>query len=51
MTMRVMVLVKATDAREQGLFDCDWSAEMIVAMGRFYNELEAAGVLIMASAA
>ena len=46
--MRVMVLVKATDSSEAGSFDAAWTAEMMAAMGRFNDDLEAAGVLVMA---
>ena len=47
--MRVMVLVKSTPASEADAFDPDWSAEMMAAMGRFNDELRAAGVLLMAA--
>jgi len=40
--MRVMVLVKATDDSEKGLLP---SAELMAAMGRFNEELQAAGIL------
>jgi len=43
--MRVMVLVKATGESEAGVMP---SAEMFAAMGRFNDELRAAGVLVMA---
>jgi hypothetical protein len=46
--MRVMVLVKATAASEAGSFDPAWTTEMMTAMGRFNDDLTAAGVLIMA---
>ena len=46
--MRVMVFVKATEDSEEGFVDDAWSAEMMAAMGRFNDELRAAGVLIMA---
>jgi hypothetical protein len=46
--MRVMVLVKATAASEASSFDPAWATEMMAAMGRFNDELAAAGVLIMA---
>jgi hypothetical protein len=46
--MRVMVLVKATAASEAGSFDPAWTTEMMAAMGRFNDDLEAAGALIMA---
>jgi hypothetical protein len=45
--MRVMVLVKATDASEAGTMASDWTAAMMAAMGRFNDELRAAGVLVM----
>ena len=40
--MRVMVLVKATEASEAGTMP---AAEMLAAMGRFNEELIAAGIL------
>lgn len=40
--MRVMILVKATDDSERGVLP---SAAMLEAMGRFNDELAAAGVL------
>ena len=43
--MRVMVLVKATGDSEAGVMP---TAEMFAAMGRFNDELRAAGVLLMA---
>jgi hypothetical protein len=43
--MRVMVLVKATEDSERG---GPVDEAMMAAMGRFNNELEAAGVLVMA---
>ncbi|WP_166298444.1 YciI family protein [Bradyrhizobium sp. 2S1] len=43
--MRVMVLVKATEDSEKGLFDTAWQAEMMAAMGRFNDELRDAGIL------
>jgi hypothetical protein len=46
--MRVMVLVKATDASETGAMPADWTAAMMAAMGRFNDDLCAAGVLVMA---
>ena len=46
--MRVMVLVKATAASEARDFDPEWTDAMMAAMGRFNDELRAAGVLIMA---
>lgn len=46
--MRVMVLVKATEASEKGTASPEWTAEMMRAMGAFNDELRRAGVLIMA---
>ena len=46
--MRVMVLVKATEDSEQGHMPTAWATEMMAAMGRFNDELRAAGVLVMA---
>ena len=46
--MRVMVLVKATADSEKGFFRTPGTLEMLEAMGRFNDELEAAGVLVMA---
>lgn len=46
--MRVMVLVKATDDSEAGHAPEPWTSEMMAAMGRFNDELRAAGVLVMA---
>ncbi|GJE56976.1 MULTISPECIES: YciI family protein [Methylobacterium] len=43
--MRVMVLVKATAESEAGDMP---AAEMLAAMGRFNNELAAAGILLAA---
>lgn len=40
--MRVMVLVKATEDSEKGLLP---STELMAAMGRFNDELRAAGIL------
>ncbi len=47
--MRVMVLVKATEPSEQNGFDPEWMADMMAAMGRFNDALEAAGILITAA--
>ena len=44
--MRVMVLVKATEDSEKDFFPSDWTTEMLQAMGRFNDELRAAGILI-----
>lgn len=46
--MRVMVLVKATEDSEQGFTPSPWTTEMMEAMGRFNDELRAAGVLLAA---
>jgi hypothetical protein len=46
--MRVMVLVKATQASENNSFPPAWTAEMMAAMGRFNDELRHAGILVMA---
>lgn len=46
--MRVLVLVKATEASETGAMPAAWRAEMMAAMGRFNDELRAAGVFVMA---
>jgi hypothetical protein len=46
--MRVMVLVKATIASERDEMPADWAAGMMAAMGRFNDELRAAGVFVMA---
>lgn len=44
--MRVMVLVKATQDSERGFARTPASAAMLEAMGRFNEELAAAGVLV-----
>ena len=46
--MRVMVLVKATEESEDGFVPTPEVREMIEAMGRFNDELRAAGILIAA---
>jgi hypothetical protein len=46
--MRVMVLVKATEDSERGFAPSAWTTELMTAMGRFNDELSAAGILIMA---
>ncbi|QUT04966.1 YciI family protein [Sphingobium phenoxybenzoativorans] len=46
--MRVMVLVKATDDSEKGLFPEPWTTEMMAAMGKFNDALRDAGILLMA---
>jgi hypothetical protein len=45
--MRVMVLVKATDESEKGFVPTPENMAMIEAMGRFNDELQAAGMLVM----
>lgn len=46
--MRVMVLVKATEDSEQGFRSTPETAAMMEAMGRFNDELRAAGIFVMA---
>lgn len=46
--MRVMVLVKASEDSEKGTCSKEWMAAMMAAMGKFNDELRAAGVLQMA---
>ncbi|MDQ0468466.1 YciI family protein [Labrys wisconsinensis] len=46
--MRVMVLVKATEDSEKGFSPDPWTTAMMEAMGRFNDELRAAGILRMA---
>jgi hypothetical protein len=47
--MRVMVLVKATDASEKGLdLSSNWATSMMSAMGQFNDELRSAGIFVMA---
>ncbi|QGP80920.1 YciI family protein [Sphingobium sp. CAP-1] len=46
--MRVMVLVKATQDSEQGFSPSPDTMESMAAMGRFNDELRAAGILRMA---
>jgi hypothetical protein len=46
--MRVMVFVKATDSSEKEANPEPWTSEMRAAMGRFNDELDKAGILIMA---
>ena len=46
--MRVMVLVKATEESEKGFSPTAGSIGMLEAMGKFNDELEQAGVFIMA---
>jgi hypothetical protein len=47
--MRVMVLVKATEDSEAETSPVDASGETMAAMGRFNEELEAAGIIVMAA--
>ena len=47
--MRVMVLVKATDSSEAGEYPEPWSSAMMDAMGKFNDELRAAGMFVMAA--
>lgn len=44
--MRVMVFVKATADSEKGFQASEWTEAMMAAMGRFNDELSAAGVLL-----
>ena len=44
--MRVMVLVKATEDSEKGFVPTPETMEMMEAMGRFNDELTAAGVML-----
>ena len=46
--MRVMILVKATEDSEKGFVPTPESMAMMEAMGRFNDELRAAGILRMA---
>jgi hypothetical protein len=46
--MRVMVLVKATDDSEKGFLPTTETMQAMEAMGRFNDELRAAGVMVMA---
>lgn len=41
--MRVMVLANATDGSEKGFTPSPWTTGMMKAMGRFNDELRAAG--------
>ena len=43
--MRVMVLVKATKDSEKGILHTEWATEAMAAMGKFNEELAAAGIL------
>jgi hypothetical protein len=47
-TMRVMVLVKATQDSEKGFFRTPETTEMLEAMGRFNDELRNAGIMLAA---
>ncbi len=44
--MRVLVLVKATDANENGVTPPAWTRDMLEAMGRFNDDLRRAGILL-----
>src|SRR5882757_7294720 len=44
-TMRVMVLVKATEDSETGNLPEPWTSEMMAAMGKFNDELRNAGIM------
>lgn len=46
--MRVMVFVKASADGDKDYVATPWATEMMAAMGRFNDELQAAGVLVMA---
>jgi hypothetical protein len=46
--MRVMVLVKASFDGDKEFEPSPWATEMMEAMGKFNDELAAAGILIMA---
>lgn len=46
--MRVMVLVKATQESETGLFPQPWTSEMMAAMGQFNDALRNAGLFVAA---
>jgi hypothetical protein len=48
LTMRVMVLVKATEDSEKGFFPTPETTQMLEAMGRFNDELRKAGILLAA---
>ncbi|TRW14352.1 YciI family protein [Glacieibacterium frigidum] len=45
--MRVMVLVTATEDSERGFEPTDETLAMMAAMGRYNDELAAAGILVM----
>ncbi len=44
--MRVMIFVKSTEASEKGEFPQPWTSEMMAAMGRFNDDLRAAGIMV-----
>jgi len=44
--MRVMVFVKATEDSETGEMPEPWTSEMMAAMGKFNEELTAAGIML-----
>lgn len=44
--MRVMVFVKATEDSEQGIMHPEWMSEMLVKMGKYNEELVAAGIML-----
>jgi len=46
--MRVMVLVKATEDSEKGFVPTAETTKMMEEMGRFNDELEKAGILVLA---
>src|ERR687887_2888512 len=48
LTMRVMVLVKATEDSERGFQATPETTEMLEAMGKFNDELRNAGILLAA---
>ncbi|RDS78750.1 YciI family protein [Dyella monticola] len=46
--MRVMVLVKATESSEKGVWTEAWMSGMLKAMGAYNDELRKGGILLMA---
>jgi hypothetical protein len=46
--MRVLVMVKATPDSEEGVKDTPEMRQMMEEMGKFNQELEAAGIIVMA---
>jgi hypothetical protein len=44
--MRVMVFVKATEDSEAGIMHPEWMSEMLVKMGKYNEELVAAGIML-----